>query len=50
MGFFNYFDINNLTYLYDEFSDKIPSINTLYSKLRRKITKDDILNFSEYDG
>lgn len=49
-GLFNYFDINNLTYLYDEFSDKIPSINTLYSKLRRKITKDDILNFSEYDG
>lgn len=44
-GLFNYFDINNLTYLYDEFSDKIPSINTLYSKLRRKITKDDILNF-----
>ena len=49
-GGLNYFDINNLTYLYDEFSDKIPSINTLYSKLRRKITKDDILNFSEYDG
>lgn len=49
-GGLNYFDINNLTYLYDEFSYKIPSINTLYSKLRRKITKDDILNFSEYDG
>lgn len=44
-GLFNYFDINNLTYLYDEFSDKIPSINTLLSKLRRKISKDDILNF-----
>lgn len=44
-GLFNYFDINNLTYLYDEFSDKVPSIKTLLSKLKRKISKDDILNF-----
>lgn len=44
-GGLNYFDINNLTYLYDEFSDKIPSINTLLSKLKRKISKVDILNF-----
>jgi hypothetical protein len=44
-GGLNYFDINNLTYLYDEFSDKIPSINTMLSKLKRKISKVDILNF-----
>lgn len=44
-GLFNYFDINNLTYLYDEFSDKVPSIKILLSKLKRKISKDDILNF-----